>query len=77
MNPGLIKYSKKKLEICYAAQIGGSIMIISLLESGGGKVVLLGAASFVKVIHQIVMGMVHMRSSISFFIRSSSDRRIP
>lgn len=33
-------------------------MIISLLESGGVKVVSLGDASFVKVIHQIVMGMV-------------------
>ena len=59
MNPGLIMYSKKKkIEICYAAQIGGSIMIISLLESGGVKVVLLGDASFVKVIQQLVMGMV-------------------
>jgi len=58
MNPGLTKYSKKKLEICYAAQIGGSIMSISFWESEGVKVVLLGDASFVKVNHQIVMGMV-------------------
>ena len=49
---------KKKLEIGYGAQIGGLIMIISLLESGSVKFVLFGAASFVKVIHQIVMGMV-------------------
>ena len=51
-------FKKKKLEICYAAQIGGSIMIISFWEGGGVKVVLLGDASFVKVKHQIVMGMV-------------------
>lgn len=34
------------------------MMIISFLESGNVKVVFLGDASFVKVIHQIVMGMV-------------------
>jgi len=33
-------------------------MIISFWEGGGVKVVLLGDASFVKVNHQIVMGMV-------------------
>ena len=48
----------KKEEKCYAAQIAGSIRSISIWESGGVKVVLLGDASFVKVIHQIVMGMV-------------------
>jgi len=33
-------------------------MIISAMESGGLKVVLLGDVSFVKVIHEITMAMV-------------------
>ena len=48
-------FKKKKLKICYAAQIGGSIIIISLRESGGVYIV---DVSFVKVSHQIVMEMV-------------------
>lgn len=46
MNPFLITYSKKEIEIGYVAEIGISIINISLRESAGIYIV---DVSFVKV----------------------------